>query len=38
MEVKNPSPSVHPTVGSAARSGWGMIPTTVPAALQIPAM
>jgi hypothetical protein len=38
IEVKNPLPPVRPSNRSAARSGWGMMPTTLPAALQIPAM
>jgi hypothetical protein len=31
-------PSVPPSSGSAARSGWGIIPRTLPPGLQIPAM
>src|SRR5262249_53985285 len=38
-EVKNPSPSLPgPVSGSIACSGWGMSPTTLPAALRTPAM
>ena len=38
-EVKKPRPSVPgPVRSSTACSGWGMIPTTLPAALVIPAM
>src|SRR4051812_15645779 len=37
-DVKNPRPSGTLSSGSAVRSGWGMIPTTVPPALQMPAM
>src|SRR5437879_4370622 len=32
------NPSVPPSSGSAARSGWGIIPRTLPPGLQIPAM
>src|SRR5690348_15931718 len=31
-------PSADPSISSLARSGWGIIPTTFPAALQTPAM
>src|SRR5436190_11389000 len=38
-ETNMPRPSVPgPVSGSTACSGWGMRPTTLPAALQIPAM
>jgi len=37
-ERKNPSPSVDPSNGSMARSGCGIIPSTLPPALMIPAM
>ena len=33
----NAIPSVDPIAGSADRSGWGIIPKTLPLALQIPA-
>ena len=36
--MKKPRPSGTPSSASATRSGWGMMPTTVPAALQMPAM
>jgi DNA helicase-2/ATP-dependent DNA helicase PcrA len=32
------TPSLEPSSASEARSGWGMSPTTLPVALQIPAM
>ena len=37
-EVKNPRPSAPPSSGSATRSGCGMMPTTLPAAFEMPAM
>src|SRR3954465_2481783 len=37
-DVKKPLPPVNPSRRSAARSGWGMMPTTFPSALQMPAM
>ena len=36
MERKKPVPTSVPAGGSARRSGWGMKPTTVPAALRDP--
>src|SRR4051794_41723678 len=35
---KSTSPSVEPSSGSLARSGWGMRPTTLPSGEQMPAM
>ena len=36
--AKTPMPSVEPRRGSIARSGWGIITSTFPSALRIPAM
>ncbi|MBT9148473.1 MAG: hypothetical protein DDT32_02247 [Syntrophomonadaceae bacterium] len=38
MESKNTRPSVPPRISSQQRSGWGIIPSTFPSALVIPAM
>src|SRR5690606_23707243 len=38
IEVKKPAPSSLPSSASAARSGWGMMATTLPAGLAMPAM
>ncbi len=37
-ERRRASPSAEPSAGSLARSGWGMSPATLPAALQSPAI
>src|SRR5579864_3255337 len=38
IDWKTLSPSVHPSSGSAERSGCGIMPRTLPPELQIPAM
>src|SRR6266516_4132169 len=38
MDWKTRAPSGPPNSGSLRRSGWGMMPTTLRATLQIPAM